>query len=112
MNLYLTVRWRNPESPDGPDGPDTNFLVRADSVSEAAAVTDDYLVNSPTTSIHSRKPVQSFCQYIVELGVDNGGFSHAEIIHDPWIAYAQLRKRNSRSWTRLDEDWTSDVTND
>jgi len=100
MKIYLATRWGNPESPDGPDGEDTNLLVRASSVEEAAAVTDAFLARAPTTSPHSRRPVQAFCHHIVELGVDSSTSAKPDITHGPWVAHAFSRWADSPAWTR------------
>ena len=110
MRTYFTTRWGHPESEFGPDGGDTNFLVRARSVEEAAAVTDAFLANLPTSSPHSRREVQPFCHHIVELGVEESESSEPNIIHGPWIAHAILRVSDYPAWSRsgFDEAWTND----
>ena len=66
MNIYFVTRWGNEVLDDcGPDGPDTNFLVRAKSHQNAAALADEALLNYPIPwvasfahpSMESRIPV-------------------------------------------------------
>ncbi len=100
MKLYFTVRFGHPESPDGPDGEDTNFLVRASSFLEAATITDKFLANAPTTSPSSKRPVDSRCHRVIELGTDGSSESQAAIVHGPWIRFCSMSVKGCPAWHR------------
>lgn len=85
MKVYLTIRFGHAESPDGPDGEDTVFLVRAADFSDAARLTDAMLLDLPTTSPQSKRPVEAACHRVIELGEDSGSAYESEIIGGPWI---------------------------
>lgn len=81
MKLYEVVRWGNDgDDPfrGGPNGDDTCFLVRAESVQEAASLADAVLKQMTSAT------VASFAQVVYELGTDTGNGTDARIIRGPY----------------------------
>lgn len=106
MQLYEVIRWGN-DSDDpvtgGPDGPDTCFLVRADSVEQAAALVDERLAEMPI-GIASR-----WSRAVYHLGIDASSQPSARILRGPYIQHAY--RYGWRHWYRreLEEPWAETV---
>ena len=81
MKLYWVVAWGSECDADGPNGVDRSFVVRANSVCEAAALVDKILPEIeilPGTTRYAR--VAMFCQSIREIGMDTCSDPAARII--------------------------------
>lgn len=99
MQLFEVIRWGN-DSDDptvgGPDGHDTCFLVRADSVEEAAVLADRALRTLP----HQR--VAPWADAIYLLGIDTGVEHTARVLRGPYIQSAY--RHGWRHWYRDERD--------
>ena len=110
LKLYVVFRHGNPDGEDGVDDWDTTLLVRAASVSNAAAIADELLATLPLTSPNCRKPVQPFCHAIQELGIDVGSDQMPGVVIHPFINKGMMgvgMKNGYRFWVREDfnDEW-------
>jgi len=98
MNLYIVTRFGNPHELDGPDGKDTNFIVRAESLEEAAYLVDKVLA---TMRVHIKpnRKVHDFANCIIQIGIDPLA-KEAGILHGPWIEYIYLESSYQEVWHR------------
>jgi len=100
MKIYFICRWGNIK--EGPNGEDTNFLVIAETASEAAILADAYLADCPW---HNGPNVHDYCGSVTELGTS---FVDGEptVIHGPWVAHAIMRCYDMKlpCWHRLEKD--------
>lgn len=100
MQLFEVIRWGN-DSDDpltgGPNGPDTCFLVRADSVEQAAALVD------PVLAANRVEPSHAGAVYL--LGADAGAAPDARILRGPYVQHAY--RHGWRHWDRAapGESW-------
>ena len=98
MNIYFVTRWGNEVLDDcGPDGPDTNFLVRAKSHQNAAALADEALLNYPNNG------VRKYCEMITLLGVD-AGHDTESVFHGPFISNAFFPNNSNYKYWHRDSD--------
>lgn len=95
MKLYEVIRWGN-DSEDlftgGPNGADTCFLVRADSVEQAAALADAALKAPPSPSL------PSFTGAVYLLGTALGSDETARVLRGPYVQHAH--RHGWRHWYR------------
>lgn len=97
MQLYEVIRWGN-DSDDplsgGADGPDTCFLVRADSVEQAASLVDDVLAAAkPRNALPHADAVHL-------LGNELADAHQARILRGPYVQHAY--RHGWRCWYRDD----------
>lgn len=103
MHLFEVIRWGN-DSDDlqtgGPNGPDTCFLVRAESVDDAARMVDRWLVAHP--SVH----VPPWAGAVYLLGTEISSASEPRILRGPYVQHAYTY--GWRQWFRnaADQPWT------
>lgn len=105
MNLYEAIRWGNDAADPftgGPNGPDTCFLVRADSVDEAAALADAELARRKASS------VDNWTGAVYLLGVDSSPETTARVLRGPYVQHAH--RHGWKAWYRNDlaQAWTVD----
>ena len=108
MNLYIATRWGNPFEKDGPDGKDTNFIVRAESMGQAAEIVDEALKLYPTSEVNNR-PVCDFTQCITQIGIAQSSQS-PRLVHGPWIEHLILMDNDDYDYWHRDsptEGWTN-----
>ncbi|GLS04292.1 hypothetical protein GCM10007860_14390 [Chitiniphilus shinanonensis] len=102
MHLFEVIRWGN-DTDDafqgGPNGADTCFLVRADSVEQAAVLADHILGRG------NGKLVNAWCEAIYLLGQDAGSERDARVLRGPYLQHAYCH--GWRQWHRNspDEGW-------
>lgn len=106
MQLFEVIRWGN-DSDDpltgGPNGSDTCFLVRANSVEDAALLADHRLATLP----HERVVPWSHAVYL--LGADLGTDGSSGLLRGPYVQSAY--RYGWRHWYRneRDEPWREKV---
>src|SRR5690606_29660403 len=106
MQLFEVIRWGN-DSDDpltgGPNGPDTCFLVRADSVEEAARLADQRLATLPHANVLPRSDA------VYLLGMDAGTDDTAGVLRGPYVQSAY--RYGWRHWYREEqgEPWLEKV---
>ena len=102
MQLFEVIRWGN-DSDDpvvgGPNGRDTCFLVRAESIEQAASLVDRRLKTMPSDI------VVPWCGAIYLLGTDASTHEEACILRGPYVETAY--RYGWRHWYReeRDEPW-------
>lgn len=107
MRIFEVIRWGN-DSADpvtgGPNGPDTCFLVRANTIDEAARIVDARLAQLP--HVH----VQPWSHAVYLLGDDSGPQETALIVRGPYIQSAYCH--GWRQWHRdeRDEPWQEKIS--
>ncbi len=98
MQLFEVIRWGN-DSDDpvigGPNGPDTCFLVRADSIEQAASLVDRRLETMPS------EIVVPWCGAIYLLGTDAAAQAEAGILRGPYVGAAY--RHGWRHWFREEQ---------
>ena len=103
MNLYEVIRWGN-DSEDlftvGPNGADTCFLVRAESVEQAARLVDDW----PPQSKEPGAAAPAEAVYL--LGTEHSSQAEPRILRGPYVQHAH--RHGWRHWYREDagQAWT------
>lgn len=107
MQLFEIIRWGN-DSDDpvtgGPDGPDTCFLVRAQSVEQAAELVDRVLSRTRGGRVRS----SASAAYL--LGTDASGQADARILRGPYLEHAY--RHGWRHWCRDEpgDPWVEQAT--
>lgn len=102
MNLYEVIRWGN-DSEDlftgGPNGADTCFLVRAESVEQAARLVDAL----PPPSQGSGAAALAEAVYL--LGTEHSSQDAPRILRGPYVQHAH--RHGWRHWYReaADQAW-------
>ena len=96
MQLFEVIRWGN-DSDDpvtgGPSGPDTCFLVRAESVQQAAQLVDRLAAG------HGERPT---ADAVYLLGADQSAQTEPRVLRGPYIQHAY--RHGWRHWYRDDAD--------
>jgi len=97
MNLYEVIQWGN-ESDNpvtgGPNGADTCFLVRAESVEQAATLVDRELSRMPS------QHVKPWASAVYLLGTELGSASAPRLLRGPYVQNAY--RYGWRHWYRLE----------
>lgn len=99
MHIYEVFRWGNDSDNDytgGPNGPDTCFLVRAESVEQAAALADKELARM------SSQFVAEWACGVYLLGADLSTSTKPKILRGPYIEHAYIH--GWRQWHREQQD--------
>lgn len=107
MQLYEVIRWGNDgDDPfmGGPNGPDTCFLVRAESVEQAAQLVDARLAQMP------HQLVQPWAGASYLLGEDLAEANEPLILRGPYMQSAYrygwrhwYREESDGSWVERDQ---------
>ena len=106
MNIYFLTRWGNGHDDEGPDSSlETNLIIRAKTL-ERASESGDPLLNRLPVKTESGRPVASFTQVAVLLGISVDKREEEGVICWPWYGNA-LPQNCGSVWVRdsLKEGW-------
>jgi hypothetical protein len=99
MQIFEVIRWGNASDDPhtgGGNGPDTCFLVRAESVEQAAALADQQLV------VMANGSVDPWAGAVYQLGTDLSEHPDSRILRGPYLQHAY--RHGWRHWYRHDQN--------